>query len=65
MRIPLLTTPRILVRSMRRSPGSTEPTRAAGTSCPTSRFWAPHTISIGPPSAPMSTLVSHSVSALG
>ena len=46
--IPLLTSPRILLRSMRRSPGSTAPTSAAGTSWPTSRFCAPHTIASSP-----------------
>ena len=36
--IPWLTSPRIFVRSMRRSPGSTAPTSAVGTSWPASRF---------------------------
>ena len=63
--IPWLTSPRIFVRSMRRSPGSTAPTSAVGTSWPASRFWAPHTMSSSPPALPTSTRASHSVSAFG
>ena len=43
---------------------STAPTRATGTSCPTARFCAPHTMPSGSAS-PTSTLVIHRVSALG
>ncbi len=62
--IPCDSTPRILVRSMRRPPVSTEPTSATGTSCPTAMLSAPHTTCSGSPE-PTSTLVSHSLSAFG